>query len=58
MSLVDPELRAMLVCPSCRGELEDRPGGLFCPSEQRLYPVVDGVPYLVQELAKKVRKSR
>lgn len=52
MTDVDPEVRALLVCPSCRGELTDVPGGLVCPSERLFFPVEDGVPYLVRECAR------
>lgn len=51
MSL-EPSLRALLVCPRCRGELEDRAGGLWCAPERLWFPVEDGVPYLVAELAR------
>ena len=58
MSGLDPELRALLVCPACRGELRERldasregPDALRCPQCMLDYPVVQGVPYLVPELA-------
>lgn len=46
----------MLVCPECDGELSDvREGerwiGLACLTHARLYPVVDGVPWLIPERA-------
>ena len=46
---INPRVRALLVCPSCRGEFEDVEQGLRCPAEQTVYPVVDGVPQLVPE---------
>jgi uncharacterized protein YbaR (Trm112 family) len=49
---IDPELRAILVCPACRGELEDQPAGLRCPSCELLYPVVDDIPQLIAEEAR------
>ena len=49
--MIDAEIRAILVCPICRGELVDVPRGLTCPSDGLTFPVVDGVPHLVQELA-------
>ncbi len=52
-----PELRKRLVCPLCRGELEDRPRGLACRPCQRLFPVVDGVPWLVPEHARKLARE-
>ena len=53
MNGIDPLLRKHLVCPTCRGELEDVADGLRCPAEGKIYPVVDGVPHLVAELAKR-----
>lgn len=50
MSL-DPEVRALLVCPLCRGELTDVERGLLCPGDELVFPVVEGVPHLVRELA-------
>ena len=50
---LDPELRALLVCPACRGELVDVEQGLCCLTCRLSYPVIDGVPYMVRECAKK-----
>jgi len=50
---IDPRLRKHLICPTCRGELEDVADGLRCATEHKTYPVVDGVPHLVAELAKR-----
>ena len=52
---VPEHIRALLVCPSCRGELTDEPGALICEGERLKYAVVDGVPHLVKELAKRYR---
>ncbi len=49
---LDAELRGLLVCPACRGELEDRPAGLGCPACSLLYPVVDDIPQLIAEEAR------
>ena len=48
---LDAELRAILVCPRCRGDLLDVPRGLLCPADAVVYPVVDGVPHLIEERA-------
>jgi SAM-dependent methyltransferase/uncharacterized protein YbaR (Trm112 family) len=37
----------LLACPSCRGELVQRPGRLACAGCERTYVVDDGVPNLV-----------
>lgn len=49
---LDPGLRTLLVCPICRGDLQDVPGGLRCPIDRVVYPVVDGIPWMVREHAK------
>lgn len=40
---ISPRLRALLVCPSCRGELTDHAEGLVCVGCARLYPIVANV---------------
>jgi uncharacterized protein YbaR (Trm112 family) len=49
---VEPWLRAQLLCPACRGELDDVADGLACGACGLTYPVVDGVPWLTAEQAK------
>ena len=51
---IDAELRSILVCPACRGELEDRPSGLACVTCSLLYPVVNDVPYMIRAEAKRL----
>ncbi len=51
---VDPTLRAHLVCPRCRGSLVDEDAGLCCLGCQRVYPVEDGVPFVIAERAIRV----
>ena len=59
---IAPWVRAMLVCPKCRGPLTDRPveaaaddltGHLDCEACGLAYPVVDGTPWLVAEHARR-----
>ena len=45
------EVRAVLVCPICRGELEDSKLGLACASDRLVFPVKQGVPMMLKELA-------
>lgn len=40
---LSPRLRALLVCPRCRGELTDHAEGLVCVGCARLYPVERGI---------------
>lgn len=48
------DVRALLVCPRCRGELVDAPDALVCPRCEVAWPVEDGVPFLVDECARTV----
>jgi uncharacterized protein YbaR (Trm112 family) len=41
---VSRQVRELLVCPSCRGELLETPEGLVCPLCRRTYAVREGVP--------------
>lgn len=52
---LDPRLVGLLVCPACRGELEDRPEGLGCRPCALVYPVHRGVPFLTPEEARRWR---
>jgi uncharacterized protein YbaR (Trm112 family) len=41
------ELRELLVCPSCRGDLLEMPEGLVCSLCRSTYPIREGVPNFV-----------
>lgn len=53
MSL-NPDLRAMLVCPRCKGRLVLAPGndGLGCPACLVSYPIEDDIPVMIFEEAR------
>ena len=47
---LDPELRALLVCPRCKGELEYRTApseSLACRTCRLVYAVEDDIPVLL-----------
>ena len=48
-------LESLLACPVCRGSLrrEEGKGGLGCVDCGRRYPVQNGIPYLLPELAER-----
>ncbi len=46
---VDPALLALICCPSCGGEFEERSAALHCRPCHRTWPVDKGVPLLVNE---------
>lgn len=51
---VSPQLLAILVCPKCKGELENRPAesSLVCHACKLRYPVRDGIPIMLIDEAK------
>ena len=54
---LDPRLLAILCCPAehlgapCHGDLEELAEGLRCRSCGRLYPIQDGIPVMLPEIA-------
>ena len=54
---IPQKVRALLVCPVCAGDLEDRGEGLLCPACQKVYPVLKGVPVLLPARARKARPA-
>lgn len=53
---VPDDVLALLVCPHCKGPLEEAPDELRCSRDGRRYPVVEGVPWLTDE--DRLRKPR
>lgn len=53
--MIDKVLLAMLACPACRGDVEEKNGMIICASCGRQYPVRNGVPIMLVEEAKKER---
>ena len=52
------EVRELLVCPVCRGELKDNTLGLACTQDQLIFPVRDGIPMMLEELALPLNNSK
>lgn len=50
---LDAELRELLVCPLCRGDLRDVGRGLLCPADRLVFPVEEGIPHMIREAALK-----
>jgi len=50
---VPAAVAAMLVCPACRSDVVPVAGGLGCEACHLLYPVVDGVPWMLPDRARK-----
>lgn len=51
--MIDPELRALLVCPADHGSLTDDVAAsrLVCSVCGRRYPVIDGIPVMLLDEA-------
>jgi len=47
--MINPELRALLVCPVDHSPLDDGEDALECPCCGRRYPIVDGIPDMVPD---------
>jgi uncharacterized protein YbaR (Trm112 family) len=54
MSTLDPDLKAILACPRCRGELEfhEEHDEILCRRCRLSYPIVDGIPDMLLEDAR------
>lgn len=52
---MDPRLRDILVCPSCKGQLsfQQETQELLCPACRLAFPVRDGIPIMLQDEARK-----
>lgn len=55
---LDPRLIELLVCPVCKGPLElarderSRPVELVCHADRLAYPIVDGIPVMLEHEAR------
>jgi uncharacterized protein YbaR (Trm112 family) len=56
MSGVDPTLLEIRVCPICKGKLLYRKEAaeLVCKVDRLGYPVMDGIPVMLEEEARKL----
>ncbi len=55
---LDKELLEILVCPKCKGKVEEvrKGAGLKCGKCKLIYPVKDGIPDMIIEDAEKADK--
>ena len=49
--VLDETLRAILVCPICKGQLANVDRGLLCPHDKLVFLVVENVPMMLEELS-------
>ena len=45
--MIDDELKAILVCPACKGELIFEETRIICPACRKAYPIRDGIPVML-----------
>ena len=45
--MIDEELRAILACPACKGDLIFEESRIICPACKKAYPVRDGIPVML-----------
>ena len=45
--MIDDELKAILVCPACKGDLQFEETRILCPACKKAYPVRDGIPVML-----------
>ncbi|MBL4797762.1 MAG: Trm112 family protein [Oleispira sp.] len=56
---MDKQLTAMLVCPSCKGQLkfDKEAQELLCTFDGFAFPVRDGVPVMLEQEARKMSEE-
>ncbi len=57
MSKVDPKLLEILVCPVSKKALVQIKDELVCYESELAYPIRDGIPIMLPEEARKLKKD-
>jgi len=45
--MIDDELKAILVCPACKGDLQFEETRIVCAACKKAYPIRDGIPVML-----------
>ena len=45
--MMDEELKAILACPACKGDLLFEETRIICPACKKAYPIRDGIPVML-----------
>jgi len=45
--MIDEELKAILVCPACKGDLVFEPTRIICAACRKAYPIRDDIPVML-----------
>ena len=56
--MIDNDLLKMLVCPQSKEPLELIGGELVCEKSKLAYPIIDGIPILLIEEARKIESKK
>ena len=56
MSSIDPKLMEILVCPVSKSSLVQIGDELVCYESKLAYPIRDGIPIMLPEEARKLKK--
>lgn len=51
--MIDKDLLAILACPACKADIEEKQGKIVCLGCGRKYPIRDGIPIMLVEEAEK-----
>ena len=57
MSKIDPKLMKILVCPVSKKALVQKESELVCYESELAYPIRDGIPIMLPEVARKLKKD-
>ena len=57
MSKIDPKLMEILVCPVTKKALIQKDDELVCYESGLAYPIRDGIPIMLPEQARKLKKD-
>jgi len=57
MSKIDPKLMEILVCPVSKKGLVQKEDELVCYESELAYPIRDGIPIMLPEEARKLKKD-
>ena len=56
--MIDNDLLKMLVCPQSKAPLKFKEGELLCEKSGLAYPIIDGIPILLIEEARKIDSKK
>ena len=57
MNKIDPKLMEILVCPVSKKGLVQKEDELVCYESELAYPIRDGIPIMLPEEARKLKKD-